>query len=552
MRDLPTGTVTLLFTDIEGSTLLLQQLGNRYAGVLTECRELLRDAFSRHHGYEVNSQGDSFFVAFARATDAVSAAVAAQRAITTYPWLEGVAVRVRMGLHTGEPSLVTEGYVGLDVHHAARIMSAAHGGQVLLSQTIRDLVEHDLPDGVSLRNLGEHRLKDLQRSSHLYQLIIVGLPADFPPLKTLDSQPNNLPVQLTPLIGRAQEIAAVQNLLRREDVRLVTLTGPGGTGKTRLGLQVAAELSDLFPDGVYFVNLAPISDPELVVPDIAQTLEIKEIADQSLLNLLKASLRWKQVLLLLDNFEQVVGASVYVSGLLAACPILKVIVTSRAALHVRGEQEFTVPPLAVPNPAHLPDMVALAQYEAVALFLARAQAVKPDFLMTKASALSIVEICARLDGLPLAIELEAARIKLLPPQALLERLGQRLAVLTSGVRDAPARQQTLRNTIAWSYGLLTQEEQRLFRQLSVFVGGSTLEAVEAICTALGDVSANVLDRVASLLDKSLLQRTRQEGDEPRLRLLETIREFGLETLAERKELEQTRRAQKRAWRSSKR
>src|SRR5438874_2397340 len=207
MRDLPTGTVTLLFTDIEGSTLLLQQLGNRYAGVLTECRELLRDAFSRHHGYEVNSQGDSFFVAFARATDAVSAAVAAQRAITTYPWLEGVAVRVRMGLHTGEPSLVTEGYVGLDVHHAARIMSAAHGGQVLLSQTIRDLVEHDLPDGVSLRNLGEHRLKDLQRSSHLYQLIIVGLPADFPPLKTLDSQPNNLPVQLTPLIGRAQEIA---------------------------------------------------------------------------------------------------------------------------------------------------------------------------------------------------------------------------------------------------------------------------------------------------------------------------------------------------------
>ncbi len=257
MRDLPTGTVTLLFTDIEGSTHLLQQLGECYAGVLTECRELLRDAFSRHHGYEVDTQGDAFFVAFTRASDAVSAAVAAQRALASHNFAEGVAVAVRMSLHTGEPSVVAEGYIGLDVHHAARIMSVGHGGQVLLSQTTRDLVEHDLPDGVSLLDLGEHHLKDLQRPSHLYQLVIVGLPADFPPLKTLDSRPNNLPVQLTPLIGREKEVSAVQNLLQREDVRLVTLTGPGGTGKTRLGLQVAAELSDLFTDGVFFVNLAP-------------------------------------------------------------------------------------------------------------------------------------------------------------------------------------------------------------------------------------------------------------------------------------------------------
>ena len=281
MSQLPTGTVTLLFTDIEGSTHLLQQLGEHYASVLSEYRDLLRTAFSEYHGYEVDTQGDGFFVVFVRAREAILATVAAQRALTTHSWPEGVVVRVRMGLHTGEPSLVGEGYVGLDVHYAARIMQAAHGGQVLLSQTTHDLIEHELPFGVSLRDLGKHRLKDLQRPAHLYQLVIVGLPADFPPLKTLDSRPNNLPVQLTPLIGREKEGATIQNLLQREDVRLVTLTGPGGTGKTRLGLQVAAELSDLFPDGVYFVNLAPISDPTLVVSTIAQTLDLKEMGGQA-------------------------------------------------------------------------------------------------------------------------------------------------------------------------------------------------------------------------------------------------------------------------------
>jgi class 3 adenylate cyclase len=258
IRDLPTGTVTLLFTDIEGSTNLLHQLGERYAEMLTECRQLLRTAFSEYHGYEVDTQGDGFFVVFVRAREAVLATVAAQRALTTHSWPEGVVVRVRMGLHTGEPSLVGEGYVGLDVHYAARIIPAAHGGQVLLSQTTHDLIENELPFGVSLIDLGKHRLKDLQRPAYLYQLVIVGLSADFPPLKTLDSLPNNLPVQLTPLFGREKEVAAVQYLLHREDVRLVTLTGPGGTGKTRLGLQVAAELIDLFLDGVYFVNLGHV------------------------------------------------------------------------------------------------------------------------------------------------------------------------------------------------------------------------------------------------------------------------------------------------------
>ena len=447
-RDLPTGTVTLLFTDIEGSTRLLQQLGERYAEMLATCRQLLRTAFLRWNGFEVDTQGDAFFVAFARATDAISAVVEMQHAMARRTWPVGVTVRVRMGLHTGEPEPTTEGYVGLDVHHAARIMSAGHGGQVLLSQTTRELVEHDLPEGVSLRDLGEHRLKDINHPIRFFQLVIADLPADFPPLKALDTYSNNLPAQPTPLIGREKEVAAVAALLHREEVRLLTLTGPGGTGKTRLGLQVAAELSEAFTDGVFFVNLAPISDPVFVLPAIAQTLEVKELGAHSPLDLLKASLREKHLLLLLDNFEQVVQAAPQVAALLVACPESEDLVTSRMALHVRAEQEFAVPPLALPDPKRLLGPVALSQYEAVALFIIRAQAVKPDFQMTNATAPAVVEICVRLDGLPLALELAAARIKLFPPHALLARLSHRLAVLTGGARDAPLRQQTLRNTLS--------------------------------------------------------------------------------------------------------
>jgi len=543
MQNLPTGTVTLLFTDIAGSTRLLTQLDDRYATMLAECRQVLRTAFGQWNGDVVDTQGDAFFVVFARATDAVSAAVAAQRVLASHTFPEDVAVQVRVGLHTGEPQRTADGYVGLDVHRAARIMSAGHGGQVLLSQATRELVEHTLPDGVALRDIGEHRLKGLQRPSHLYQLVIAGLPGDFPPLNTLATHPNNLPTQPTPFIGREKEVAAVGQLLCREDVHLVTLTGPGGTGKTRLALQVAAELSDLFADGIYFVDLAPVSDPALVIAAIAQSLSIREVSGQPLVERLKDELQSKQMLLLLDNFEQVVSAAVQVADLLTICPQLKVIVTSRVVLHVQAEQEFFVPTLSLPDPNHLPDLVALSQYGSVALFIRRAQSVRPDFQVTNANAPAVAEICVRLDGLPLAIELAAARMKLLSPEALLARLGQPLHVLTSGPRDVVARQQTLRNTIEWSYQLLDAQEQQLFRRLSVFVSGCTLAAIEALCTSLGGAVESVLDTVASLADKSLLQRMEQQaGQEPRFSMLETIHEYALERLAASGETEAARRA----------
>jgi predicted ATPase/DNA-binding CsgD family transcriptional regulator len=353
---------------------------------------------------------------------------------------------------------------------------------------------------------------------------------------------HNLPAQLTSLVGREQEVAGACALLRRPEVRLLTLIGAGGVGKTRLGLQVAVELIEDFADGVCFVPLAPISDSELVVPTIAEVLGIKEIAERPLLDLLKASLRDKHLLLLLDNFEQVVTAAPQVAELVAACPHLKVLFTSRSVLHIRGEYEFPVAPLALPNRTQLLDVENLPQYAAVTLFLERARAAMPDFQMTPANAQAIAEICALLDGLPLAIELAAVRIKVLPPQMLLTRLEYRLPVLTSAARDVPARQQTLRNAIAWSYHLLDGQEQQLFRRLCVFVAGFTLDTAEALCTALGsdDAAVSVLDGVASLIDKSLLQQTERDAGEPRLVMLETIREYGLECLEALGEMEVTR------------
>ncbi len=542
MPNQPAGTVTLLFTDIEGSTRLLQQLGDRYAPVLAECRQLLRTSFAGWDGYEVDTQGDAFFVAFARATDAAAAAVDIARALAGHAWPEGVAVRVRIGLHTGEPQLTTDGYVGLDVHHAARIMSAGHGGQILLSATTRPLVEQHLPEGTYLQDLGEHRLKDLHRPAHLFQLSISDLTTDFPPLRTLDTSPNNLPIQPTAFIGREKEVAQVCTLLRRPDVRMITLTGPGGVGKTRLGLQVGAELCDLFSDGVFIVALAPVSDPTQVIPTIAQTLGIGEASDQPLRPLLEAALKGKQLLLLLDNFEQVVDAAVVVADLLTVCPRLKILVTSRVGLHVRAEQEFAVPPLAVPATKRLPGLQALSQYEAVALFIARAQAVKPDFQVTNANAPAVAAICARLDGLPLALELAAARVKYFPPQTLLARLEQGLSILSGGARDLPARQRTLHGAIAWSYELLSPGEQALLRRFAVFLDGCSWEAAEQVCNAPEELPVDLLEGLASLVDKSLLRQEERTEGEARFWMLQTLREFGLERLGEAGEMETTREA----------
>jgi predicted ATPase len=472
--ELPTGTVTFLFTDIEGSTRLLSELGDGYAEVLAEHRRALRDAWQRHEGVEVDTQGDAFFVAFARASDAVAAAADAQLA------LAGGPVRVRMGLHTGEPLRADEGYVGFDLHRAARIAAAGHGGQVLLSQATADLT------GADVRDLGLHRLKDLSAPERLFQLGT----DEFPPLKTLHE--TNLPVPATPFLGRAREIDQIAGLLGGPDVRLVTLTGPGGSGKTRLALQAAASAADDYDRGVWWVPLASLADPALVETAASQALGSKDT--------LSAAVGDKRLLLVLDNFEHLLDAAADVAETIGSCPRLTVLVTSREPLHVDGEWEFVVDPL--------------REQEAVELFLQRAAAVRSDFSANG----EVAEICRRLDCLPLAIELAAARVKVLALPALLERLEQRLPLLAGGSRSAPERQRTLRATIAWSYDLLTPDEQDLFARLAVFAGGCTLEAAEQVCG--GD-----LDGIASLVDKSLIRRS---GD--RYWMLETIREFAEERL----------------------
>ncbi len=540
MDELPVGTVTLLFTDIEGSTRLLQQLGDRYADVLAQHDRLLRAAVDAHGGRVVDTQGDAFFVAFGRAVDAVTAAVAAQRALAAHRWPDDAEPWVRMGLHTGEPTSSGGGYVGLDVHRGARICAAAHGGQVLLSDAVRALAERALPERVGLRDLGEHRLKDLQQSEHIFQLVIPDLRSEFPAIQTLEARPNNLPAQATPLIGREREIEAARALLLREGVRLVTLTGPPGIGKTRLGLQLAADLLDHFPDGVFFVVLAPISDPSLVASVIAQTLDIREAGGRPASELLKDALRDTRRLLVLDNFEQILPAAPLVAELLGACPGLKVLVTSRAVLRLSGEYDFSVPPLLLPAQRPLPPLDQLTQYEAVRLFIERAQAAKADFAVTNENAPAVAEICHRLDGVPLAIELAAVRIRLVSPPAMLARLAHRLPLLTGGARDRPGRQQTLRDTITWSHDLLDRSEQRLFRRLAVFVGGCTLEVTEAVCTVGGDLGIDVLDGLGSLVDKSLLRQVEHQR-EPRFGMLETIREFALEQLQASGELGDLRR-----------
>jgi predicted ATPase/class 3 adenylate cyclase len=541
MHDLPRGTVTFLFTDIEGSTRLLDSVGDRYGESLAAHRRLLREAFTTHGGHEVDTQGDAFFVVFASAHEAVRAAAQVQRALSAHAWPLALPVRVRMGLHTGEPTLLHERYVGIDVHRGARVAAAGHGGQVLLSQTTRDLLGDELGDGLALRDLGEHRLKDLTQPQRLYQLMIPGLESAFPALVTLENRPTNLPTQPTPLIGREQELAQAADLLRRDEIRLLTLTGAAGTGKTRLALQLAADLLEEFPEGVLFVDLAATSDPSLVVSAIAQTLAVRELPGQSFEETLAEHLRERRLLLLLDNFEQILAGAPSLAVLLAVAPDLKLLVTSRASLRLAAEREYAVQPLEFPDAERLIEVAALSQYEAVALFVERARAVRADFELTNQNARAVAEICVRLDGLPLAIELAAARVRVLTPQALLRRLGQRLRLLTGGPVDAPARQQTLRGAIDWSYALLSESEQRLLSRLSVFVGGCDLEAAEAVCDAEATFGLDVLEGISSLIENSLVREQGEPRGEPRYSMLETIHEYAGEKLEASDEAQGLRR-----------
>jgi predicted ATPase/class 3 adenylate cyclase len=467
-RDLPDGTVTFLFTDVEGSTRLLHELGAEgYVAALAEHRRLVREAFAAHAGVEVDTQGDAFFVAFPDAAEAVAAAAAATESLGAGP------IRVRMGLHTGRPHLTAEGYVGEDVHLGARIASAGHGGQVLVSQATCAVVEAELID------LGEHRLKDFGEPISIFQLGS----ERFPPLKTISN--TNLPRPVSSFVGREREVAEVTALVR-DGARLVTLSGPGGTGKTRLAIEAAAELVPEFKAGVFWIGLAPLRDPSLVVETVAQTLGAKDG--------LAAHIGERELLLLLDNLEQVIDAAPGLADLLEACPNLRLLVTSRELLRVRGEVDYAVQPLADP--------------EAVQLFSTRAKLVPDE---------TTAELCRRLDNLPLALELAAARTAVLSPAQILDRLVQRLDLLKGG-RDADPRQQTLRATIEWSHELLDADEKRLFARLSVFRGGATLDAAEQVADA-------ELDTLQSLVNKSLVRHTNE-----RFWMLETIREYATEQL----------------------
>jgi predicted ATPase/class 3 adenylate cyclase len=523
---LPTGTVTFLFTDIEGSTKRVAAMGDTaYGDLLATETGLVLDAVRAEGGVPFGSEGDAHFAAFASAPAAVRAAVSAQRAIAAHPW-DGEPVRVRMGLHTGEAQVVGGDYVGYEVHRAARIAATAHGGQLVVSETTRVLAG-DPGEGISFRNLGEHRLKDLATPERVAQVVAPGLPAAFPPLRSLEHTPNNLPAQLTSFVGRAEVGDAVALL---DHTRLLTLTGPGGTGKTRLSLAVAAEIAHRFPGGVWFVPLAAITDPDLVASTIAGTLGVLAANAAPLARIVEL-LHDRDALLVLDNFEQVVSGAPVVAELLRAAPRLVVIASSRAPLRIEGEQEFAVPPLDVPPPGTT-DPDAIAAFEAVRLFVERARAVRPGFALTREQAPHVAEIVRRLDGLPLAIELAAARLRLLSPAAMAQRLGDRLSLLAAGGRDLPARQRTLRGAIDWSYDLLDEDDRRLFARLGVFAGGGELEMAETLCVLPDDERRlPVLEGLERLAEQSLLRIAPDTHEDVRFTMLETIREYAVDRLA---------------------
>ena len=540
MMSIPSGTVTFLFTDIEGSTRAWEenQSGRGQSGMakgLARHNAILADAAAQNSGYVFKTIGDAFCIAFGTADDALATAIDAQFALAEEDWAAlGVArpVRVRMALHTG-PAQAQEGdYYGPALNRTARILATGHGGQVLCSEVVCGLVRDHLIGGMALRDLGEHRLKDLARPERVFQLDCPPLSTDFPALRSLDSRPHNLPVQLTAFVGREGTLADAVSRLRDPGTRLLTLLGPGGTGKTRIALQLAADCLDDFADGAFFVALEPVRTASLVASSIASVLGIDVPSGRDAREALVEHFRAKQVLLVLDNFEQVVDAASLVGELLKGALSLKVVVTSRESLRISGERVVAIPPLDLPSLRPVPALARLVQFEAVRLFIERAEAVKADFSVTSANAPAVAEICHRLDGLPLAIELAAARIRMFDAEALLARLSRGVgATLTGGSRDLTARQQTLKGAIAWSVDLLSPDERTLFARLGIFLGSFTYEAAEAVGSDEGEPGlvgdAGVLEAVEGLLDKSLLRRVDGSKGEPRVRMLETIREFAL-------------------------
>lgn len=533
MVDLPVGTVTLLFSDVEGATKLLTRLGPAYADALDGQRQILRRAWVEHGGTELGTEGDSFFVVFEAAADAVAAAAQAQLALADHAWPEGEHVRVRMGIHTGSPQVHDGGYVGLDVHRAARIASAAHGGQIVISETTARLVEGPgLGPGLSLVDLGTHLLRDIPKPEHLFQVTVPGGRTDFPPLKSLGAV-SRLPRPMTTLVGRDGELVELVAVLNDTGTRLLTLTGPGGSGKTRLAIGVAQRLVGTdFGDGVFFVPLAAGTSVDDMWSSIAGALDVstEERTPERLLE----HLAHRRLLIILDNLEQLSGADRVVAGILAKAPQVVLIATSRRPLHVPGEHEHPVPPLELPLSA-----VEASASGAVQLFAQHARMVRPNFAVTSDNVAEVVEVCRRLDGLPLAIELAAARIKLLSTTALLARLDGALDIPARGTQR-PERQRTLRDTIRWSYDLLDPTSQTLFRRLGVFACGADIDAITAVNADLVDDDDGALDLVDDLVDASLADMSEGVAGEPRVGMLETIRAFAVDELADSGELDSVR------------